>query len=67
MLWQELERERSKLEKDKARFLEEAVRRDSKSFVFSCPPATPTPATPAIGDRRYYFLHTDVMPLARSF
>lgn len=38
---QELERERSRLERDKARFLEEAVRRDTKSFVYSGPPGSP--------------------------
>lgn len=31
-----------KLEKDKARFLDEAVRRDRKSFIYSCPPGTPS-------------------------
>lgn len=40
---QELEQERSELEKDKARFLDQAMRRDKKSFVFSCPPRTPLP------------------------
>ncbi|CBJ31570.1 conserved unknown protein [Ectocarpus siliculosus] len=39
---EELGKERLKLEADKAKFLEEAVHRDSKSFVFACPPATPT-------------------------
>ncbi|CAM9795768.1 unnamed protein product [Ectocarpus fasciculatus] len=39
---EDLGRERLKLETDKAKFLEEAVHRDSKSFVFACPPATPT-------------------------
>lgn len=51
---QELEQERAKLEKDKTKFLEEAVRRDSKSFVFSYPSASPTPTTPARRDSRYY-------------
>lgn len=38
---QELEHERARLEQDKAKFLEEAVRRDRKSFVYSVPPSTP--------------------------